>query len=312
MSKKAKVPQLQMKPTNLTTDVGTASYDPSTGNVSATLSPELAQFRDLFWNDAMNFAPSEEQQAFAESVGNYGMGLFNRAANLDTNKITQDYYNQMQANLAPSRAMEEARLGDTLFKTGRTGYGTGYSGGGYVNPEQFALLKAREEANANLLLSSEDRARNLQQNDIANAGKYINFGNALQLTPYENVSSLANLGIGLSNQATNLLNPLSTFSQQQFNWQTAKQQNDAARAAAKSGGFLSSLGGGLLSSAVSSFGGGIGDGLGDWARKGIGSWLSTSNPAAGLATTLASSGNAPMFPGNYGSYSNDMGFRLGF
>lgn len=312
MSKSKKVPKLVKTPTNLTTDVGSASYDPSSGNVSVTLSPELAQFRDLFWNDAMSFAPTEEQTAFANNVSNYGMGLFNQAANLDTNQITQDYYNQMQANLAPSRAMEEARLGDTLFKSGRTGYGTGYLGGGYVNPEQFALLKAREEANANLLLSSEDRARNLQQNDIANAGKYINFGNALQLTPYENVSSLANLGIGLSNQATNLLNPLSTFSQQQLSWQQAQQKNDAARAAAKSGGFLSGLGGGLLSSAVNSFGGGLGDGLGDFARKGIGSWLSASNPATALGTTLLSSGNTPIFPGNYGSFSNDLDFRLGF
>ena len=205
MSKSKRPPRLQFKPTNLTTDVGTANYNPLTGDVSTTLSPELAQFRDLFWNDAMNFAPSEEQQAFAESVGNYGMGLFNRAANLDTNQITQDYYNQMQSNLAPSRAMEEARLGDTLFKTGRTGYGAGYVGGGYVNPEQFALLKAREEANANMLLSSQDRARAMQQQDITAAGQYLNLGNALSLQPYQNVAGLADLGIGISNQATNLV-----------------------------------------------------------------------------------------------------------
>ena len=269
MSKKKKPPRLQFKPTNLTTDVGTANYNPLTGDVSTTLSPELAQFRDLFWEDAMSFAPSEEQQAFAENVSNYGMGLFNRAANLDTNQITQDYYNQMQANLAPSRAMEEARLGDTLFKTGRTGYGTGYMGGGYVNPEQFSLLKAREEANANMLLASQDRARAMQQQDIANAGQYLNLGNALSLQPYQNVGMLADLGIGISNQATNLLSPLSQFSRQQFVWQNAKQQSDAARAAASGGGFLSGLGGGLLSAASNSLGSSLGSSLGDWASTGL-------------------------------------------
>lgn len=262
MSKSKRPPRLQFKPTNLTTDVGTANYNPLTGDVSTTLSPELAQFRDLFWNDAMNFAPSEEQQAFAESVGNYGMGLFNRAANLDTNQITQDYYNQMQSNLAPSRAMEEARLGDTLFKTGRTGYGAGYMGGGYVNPEQFALQKAREEANANMLLSSQDRARAMQQQDITAAGQYLNLGNALSLQPYQNVAGLADLGIGISNQATNLLSPLGQFSNTQLQWQSAKQQNDAARAAASGSGFFGGLGGGLLSSASQA----LGQGLGNWAN----------------------------------------------
>lgn len=292
MSKKAKVPQLQMKPTNLSTDVGSATYDPSTGNVSATLSPELAQFRDLFWNDAMNFAPSDEQTAFAQNVTGYGVGLFNRAANLDTNKVTQDYYDQVIKNLQPSRALEDARMADQMYKTGRTGYGTGYLGGGYINPEQFNLLKAREEANANLLLSSEDRARNLQQNDIANAGKYINFGNALQLTPYENVSSLANLGIGLSNQATNLLNPLSTFSQQQFNWQTAMQKNAADRAAAKGGGLFSGLAGGILSGAANGLGSGLGDGLGDWVKTGIKVWgAANGNPAAAATLFAPSSTN---------------------
>lgn len=281
MSKSKKPPRLQFKPTNLTTDVGTANYNPLTGDVSTTLAPELAQFRDLFWNDAMNFAPSDAQQAFAENVSNYGMGLFNRAANLDTNQITQDYYNQMQSNLAPSRAMEEARLGDTLFKTGRTGYGTGYMGGGYVNPEQFSLLKAREEANANMLLGSQDRARAMQQQDITAAGQYLNLGNALGLQPYQNVSMLAGLGTDIANQGVGLLNPLSSFSSLQQSWQTAKQQNDAARAAASSGGFLSGLGGGLLSSATNV----LGQGLGNWASNAI----FASNPTTALASAALSS-----------------------
>lgn len=298
MSKKAKVPALQKVPTNLTTDVGTASYNPATGAINATLSPELAQFRDLFWGDAMNFAPTQQQTDFANGVSNYGMNLWNQAANLDTNQMTQDYFNQQQANLQPTRALEDARLGDTLFKNGRTGAAIGYQGGGYINPEQYSLAKAREEANASMLLQAQDRARNIQQTDLANAGKYLNLGNALSLQPYENVNAVAGLGTNIASQATNLLQPLGSFSQLQQSWQQLKQQNDAARAAAKSGGLFSGLAGGILSGAANGLGSGLGSGLGDWAQTGIKAWgAANGNPAA--ATSLFSPSSTNYLGTNY-------------
>ena len=263
--KSKKPPRLQFVPTNLTTEVGTASYNPRTGEVSTDLNDQLEVIRDYFWDDAMNFGATPEQQQFAENVGIFGRNRFNNAMQLDTNKLTTDYYDQVIKNLQPSRALEDARMGDQMFRTGRTGYATGYLGGGYINPEQFNMLKAREEANANLLLQAEDRARNIQNQEITAAGQALNFANALRLQPYQNVAGIADLGIGISNQATNLLAPLSTFSQQQLAWQNAKQQNDAQRAAASGGGFFGGLGGGLLSSASQV----LGQGLGNWASTSI-------------------------------------------
>lgn len=254
-----KPPKLQFKPTNLTTEIGSASYDPTTGNVSSSLNPQLQAIKDLFWNNAMGFAPTDEQQAFASGVSDYGRGLFEQAANLDTGQMAQDYYNQVQAGLAPNRALEEARLGDTLFKTGRTGAGIGYpDSSGYINPEQFSMLKAREQANNSLFLGAEDRARGIQNQDIANAANYLNLGNSLQLQPYQNVAGITGMGTDIANLSTGLFAPLGQFSQLQQSWQGAKQQNDAARAAASGGGLFGGLAGGILGGASNIFGQGLG------------------------------------------------------
>jgi hypothetical protein len=243
-SKKPKVAKLQMKPTTVTTGFGTGSYDPSTGNVGYTLDDQLAQFRDLFYGAAEDMAPSEEQMAFAQQVGDYGTGLFNRAANLDVNKMTQDYYNQQQANIAPSRAQEESRMGDTLFKQGRTGAGIGVlGGGGYINPEQFALNYAREQANNQMLMGAEDRARGIQANDLNNAFGYINTGNALSMQPYSNVNSLFGMGSNIEGLGYNTLNTVGQFAPIQAQWQQAQQANQQAinNAKASGGSFMSNL-----------------------------------------------------------------------
>jgi hypothetical protein len=248
-AKKPKVAKLQMKPTTVTTGFGTGSYDPSTGNVGYTLDDQLAQFRDLFYGAAEDMAPSEEQMAFAQQVGDYGTGLFNRAANLDVNKMTQDYYNQQQANLAPSRAQEESRMGDTLFKQGRTGAGIGVlGGGGYINPEQFALNYAREQANNQMLMGAEDRARGIQATDLNNAFGYINTGNALSMQPYSNVNSLFGMGSNIEGLGYNTLNTVGQFAPIQAQWQQAQQANQQAINNAKASG--GSFGSQLLNSAV--------------------------------------------------------------
>jgi hypothetical protein len=247
--KKPKVAALQMKPTTVTTGFGTGTYDPSTGNVGYTLDDQLAQFRDLFYGAAEDMAPSDEQMAFAQQVGDYGTGLFNRAANLDVNKMTQDYYNQQQANLAPSRAQEESRMGDTLFKQGRTGAGIGVlGGGGYINPEQFALNYAREQANNQMLMGAEDRARGIQATDLNNAFGYINTGNQLSMQPYQNVATLFGQGADIEGLGYNTLNTVGQFAPMQFQWQDAQQKNQQAINNAKASG--GSFGSSLLNAAV--------------------------------------------------------------
>jgi hypothetical protein len=287
-------PDFQAIPTNLQTGFGKANYDPLSGNVSYSLNPILSKFRDYFYDQAGTFKPTEQQTQYANDVYNYGVGLFGRAANLDVNQMSQDYYNQQMAALAPSRAMEESRLGDTLFKSGRTGAGTGYAGGGYVNPEQFSLLKAREEANANLMLNSENRARALQQQDIANALGYANAGQALRTQPLANMAQVLGLGTGVENLGYQQLGTLGQFGQLSNATANAQYQAALAQSQSEGGGLFGGLVGGVLGGASNIFG----QGLGNWATGA----LFASNPALGVgASMLGSTGS------NYLGLSNGLG-----
>ena len=257
-SKKPKVAKLKLKPTNVSTGYGSGTYDPSTGNVSYKLDPSLQQFRDYFYGAAEEFQPTQEEMDYAYGIGQTGQSFLERGLGLDVNKVTQDYYDQQTRLMAPTRAQEESRLADTLFKTGRTGAAVG-RGEGYVNPEQFALLKAREEADAMRFMGAEDRARGIQGQDIQRGLGLIDTGNTLAMRPYSNVSSLFNLGAGIEGLGYNVLNTVGQFAPIQANWQQNIQSNQQAinNAKASGGGFAS----GLLGSAINA---GIGYATGGW------------------------------------------------
>ena len=144
-----------MKPTTATTGFGTGTYDPRTGNISYTPSEPLSEMRDVFYGAAEDFLPSDEQTAFAQQLGEYGRGLFESATQYDIDQMASDYYARQQDILRPERDVEQAALQDRLFGTGRTGLGVGMEGG-YINPQQYALQKARETANAQLALQAEE------------------------------------------------------------------------------------------------------------------------------------------------------------
>jgi hypothetical protein len=167
------------------------------GSITSTLSPELQKFYDMFLNAASGAAPSADQLAFANQVGTYGQGLFSNAANLDTQGMTSNYYNQVLAGLDPQRQQENVSLANTLFSQGRTGAGSGVAGGGYVNPEQFALLKAREQANAGIYLTAEDRARQIQNEKLQQGLGFYGMGQELRNAPYQTAANLLNTGVSL-------------------------------------------------------------------------------------------------------------------
>lgn len=194
----------QFTPYNVTTPFGSATFDTGAKTAQYQLSPELQAFRNQYYAGAQAAMPTAQQTQFAQQVGNYGLGLFNQAAGLDTGKMTQDYYNQQQALLAPSRAQQESQLADTLFKSGRTGAAVGM-GQGYVNPEQFSLLQAREQQNAQLALGAEDRARAIQQSQLANALNYYGQGQTLAVQPYNTANTLLGFGTGLEALGSNAL-----------------------------------------------------------------------------------------------------------
>lgn len=186
----------QFKPYSITTGFGSSAFDTKAGTGSYTLDPRLAAMRDIFYSGAMAAVPDTSQKAFAEQLRQEGTGLFSQAAGLDVNKLAQDYLERQLNILAPGRAEEEARLADTLFKTGRTGAAVGM-GQGYVNPEQFALLSSREMANKQLGLESFDRARGIQADDIKRALGYYGLASQLEAQPYEQAASLFGLGTNL-------------------------------------------------------------------------------------------------------------------
>jgi len=142
---------------------------------SYTLAPQLQQMRDLLYGQAFagmpttatrDFYTQMQQQAQQRAMGAMGMSPEAAAAK---------EYASIQGLLSPQRAREQASLAQNLFKSGRMGAGTSYgAGGGYINPQQYAYMKALEEQNAQLGLSSLDRARQLQTSDIQN---YFNLAN---------------------------------------------------------------------------------------------------------------------------------------
>ena len=190
-----KVPDYAASP--ITTPYGTVT-PAGAGGVNVALSPELQKWFNLYTSAAEKALPSTEQLSFAGDVSQLGKGLFARGAGTDIGAKTRDYYNQVIAGMEPQRAQEESRLADTLFKTGRTGAGVGVSGGGYINPEQYSLFKAREEANRNIYLGAEDRARQQQIDDLRNALGFYGTGQELTTAPLTTAAGLLGTGINLA------------------------------------------------------------------------------------------------------------------
>lgn len=297
-SKKPKVAALQTMPTTVTTGFGTGSYNPATGNVGYTLDDQLAQLRDVFYGASEDFLPTEQQQQYAQQVGQYGQSLFGNATNRDLQSQISNYYQQQQNMLSPERDRESARLQDQLFASGRSGYGAGTEGG-YVNPQQFALQQAREQQNAGLLLGAEDRARAMQQQDIAQALGLADSASALQLQPYQQASSLFNIGAGIEGLGMNTLNTVGQFAPLQQSWQNNLQANQQAmnNAKASGGGFLGGLGGSLLSTGLNYATGGFSNALGSSLGQSLGNWGSglIGNGATGAGfSPLSGSAYSPV------------------
>ena len=199
-----------MKPANVSTGFGIGLADPEKGKYSYTLDPRLAAMRDIFYGATGEFMPTEAEKQFAQQVSQQGMGLFgqgqsllNQALGLNTGDISQKYYTDMQNLMATDRAEEEARLANTLFKSGRTGVGVGTQGG-YINPEQFSLLRARELANQQLAIQADDLARARREGDVGFASRLMGTGlstygsgKQTQAAPYQTMASIFGLGTGL-------------------------------------------------------------------------------------------------------------------
>jgi hypothetical protein len=178
--------------------------------------------------------------------------------------------------MARQRAENDARLSDQMFSTGRMGYGQGVEGG-YINPQQFALQKAREEQNAQLYLGAEDRARAIQNADITQGLGLYGQGQGLQTSPYATAAGIFGLGTDLEMLGSKSLdygmNALQFQAQQQAN----QQAYNNARAASSGGkGGIGGAIGGIMSSPIGQVGM-------NWATNGLSNWLSPTSPQGLLA-----------------------------
>lgn len=159
----------KFKPYNVTTGFGKSIFDTDKGTASYELDPRLAQMRDLLYGGATGLMPSAGTQQFYGDVQQQAQQRAMQALGMDTQAAAADEYGQLQNLLAPQRARDQASLAQNLFKTGRSGLGTSYgTGSGYINPQQYAYIKALEEQNTQMGMTALDRARQRQSTDIQN------------------------------------------------------------------------------------------------------------------------------------------------
>jgi hypothetical protein len=198
--KKVDTSGMKFNPYALTTPMGSSYFNEKTKTGGYNLSPDLQGMYEEYLAGAQGALPSEEQMQNANAISNYGVGLFDRAANLDTQGMTQDYLNRQMALLEPSRAQESSRLNDLMFSGGTLGQGVGM-GQGYINPQQYALAMAREQQNAGLALGAEDRARTMQSEDLQRALGYYGLGQELRSQPYAQSANILGYGTQLQQAA---------------------------------------------------------------------------------------------------------------
>ena len=191
-------------PYSIKSGIATSTVDPTARTATYALTPEMQAFRDRYYAGATAALPSAEQTAYAQQVSDYGKGLFGRATAMDTEAMTQDYFNKNLRLLEPARATESSRLNDLQFSRGTLGQGVGMEGG-YVNPQQFALASAREQQNNALLMSAEDRARAIQGEDLQRAGALYGLGQSYLTQPYETANQLMGYGVDIENLGANTM-----------------------------------------------------------------------------------------------------------
>lgn len=132
--------QTQFQPFGVTTTTGGMfNYDPETGQVTMSGSPEEQAFQQQMFADA--------QRMMEQGAGDIGAR-------------TMELYDQMRAGQIPEEERQRLQQEERLLSQGRLGVQTAQYGG---TPEQLALAKAQEEAKTRSMLG----ARQLAQGEAA-------------------------------------------------------------------------------------------------------------------------------------------------
>jgi hypothetical protein len=155
------------KPVGITTRFGTSNFTMGTdqyGNPTVTAAgyqatPEIQALQDrLSALYRTSLGQAEQAQAAGAPLGAAAQGLFGLGQQYlakSPEQAAQDYYNQQQAMLAPTRQQEEQRLGAGVFGRGRAGLNISGQG----QPELNALAQARRQQDLALAAQAEQQAQ---------------------------------------------------------------------------------------------------------------------------------------------------------
>jgi hypothetical protein len=158
------------KPYSVTTGLGTSYFDPEAQTAGYTLDPALAAWRDQMMMAAGQAMPTS----------------------FDTTANAQQYYDEMQSMMAPSRQAENLQMQQDLFGSGRLGMrlaGEGAGAGtGMVQPDVFGLNQARSQADQALAQQARAQAQTELDQSIARGTGLFQTGVGIEqlgLTPLE-------------------------------------------------------------------------------------------------------------------------------
>lgn len=183
----------KFKPYSITSGFGRGFFDTEKGTAGYEIDPRLASFRDTLYGQAeqtMGAIGTPEEQA-------------------------RQYYQQQMGLLAPQRMQEDIAARERGLQTGRIGLGVsaGYGGAGDVsgmlNPDDFARMRARELANAQIANESTTYGQNLIDKLIARGTGLFTSGAGVEqlgMTPLTMGADIGNkASVSAGNQASALL-----------------------------------------------------------------------------------------------------------
>ena len=178
------------KPYSVTTGLGTSYFDADAQTAGYQLDPALAA-----WRDQMMMAAGEAMPT-----------------SFDTTANAQQYYDEMQAMMAPSRQAENLAMQQDLFGSGRLGMrmaGAGAGAGtGMVQPDVFGLNQARSQADQALAQQARAQAQTELDQSIARGTGLFQTGVGIEqlgLTPLELGGTFGGYGSSAGSAQANAL-----------------------------------------------------------------------------------------------------------
>ena len=134
----------EFKPYSITSGVGSSYFDEKNQRAGYELNPVYQAFRDRYMSG--------------------GAGVMDQLGSFDPNQAAQTYLAEQQGLLAPQRMAEDQALRAQQMQRGRIGMGisseaAGAGVGGMVNPDQFAMMRSRDLANAQMAAQAREQGQ---------------------------------------------------------------------------------------------------------------------------------------------------------